>query len=270
MYETEIAAITPNLIAVTAYSQSSKSIVYLTRTSAGWGSAQTVSSASYEYLDLGFDQGDVAIAYFNSSDDLMVSYSLCGDGSQSEFEECDDGNSDETDACTSECQLNCGDGTVQTDEECDDGNASNMDECTTSCKNAVCGDGYVWYHKESCDDSNTTDGDWCGSNCKTESPPTADAGVDQNVRWKIGYSKPPQVYLSGLGTDPERETITLSWTMTSVPGGSTVTTASIINATNPRPAFQPDVAGTYNVTLTVTDADGHKTSNDVNVVVRRY
>lgn len=255
MYYTDIKAITPDLIAVVAYSYAANSVVYFTRTSSGWGTAQTVALASHEYLDLGVDDGDVAVSYFDTSNNLIVSYSLCGDGTKSDFEECDDGNTVDDDTCTNECQLNCGDGIVQSGEECDDGNSSNIDDCTNSCKKAVCGDGFVLYPHEQCDG-----GDRCDSSCKTKVVPIATAGPDQTIRWKIAYSIAPWVYPNGSGSyDPDLDSFTFAWTMTNVPTlpkASALTTASIINATNPRPAFRPDVRGDYVLTLTITDADG--------------
>jgi hypothetical protein len=60
-----------------------------------------------------------------------------------------------------------------------------------------------------------------------------------------------QIQLNGGGsTDPNGDTLTYSWVMTSKPGGSAST---LSNATSITPLFTPDVAGTYVLTLTVSD-----------------
>jgi hypothetical protein len=59
------------------------------------------------------------------------------------------------------------------------------------------------------------------------------------------------ITLNGSGSsDPNGDAITYAWTMTSRPGGST---AILIGSTTIRPTFTPDVAGTYVVTLVVSD-----------------
>lgn len=250
LYNTDIAAITPDLIAVTAFDYVASNAVYFTRTDAGWSSATTVGAARYQYLDMNEFEGNVAISYYGaSSSSLSVSYSLCGDGSRSDFEECDDGNATDGDGCSLTCEeeAECGNGTVQTGEECDDGN--------------------------------TTDGDWCGSDCRTELAPIANAGADQTMFTLFSLLAPGRtVTLNGsLSSDPEGESLSFAWTMTSVPRGglitgfrsSSLTTANIANANTASASFNPDVVGTYVLTLTVTDADGHSASDTVSIVVRR-
>ncbi|MBD3203005.1 MAG: VWA domain-containing protein [Candidatus Lokiarchaeota archaeon] len=58
----------------------------------------------------------------------------------------------------------CGNGVYEPDlgEECDDGNDNNYDSCTNDCRNAVCGDGYLFYSDgEECEPPETTDNHDC-------------------------------------------------------------------------------------------------------------
>ncbi|MBS0455666.1 MAG: PKD domain-containing protein [Proteobacteria bacterium] len=76
--------------------------------------------------------------------------------------------------------------------------------------------------------------------------PTADAGIDQNV--SIGTV----VTLDGsASSDPDGNTITYAWTLDSKPANST---ATIVDASSPRPSLTPDQAGTYTASLVVTDS----------------
>lgn len=173
IYDTDIEVVSPNIIAAAAYSNSLRSIVYFTRTTSGWGAAQTVAAASYQFLDLGTDNGDVAISYFDSSNNLNVSYSLCGDSSQSDFEECDDGNNTNGDGCDEACvvEIQCGNGNIDLGEDCDDANGIETDSCTSSCIAARCGDNLIWSTDggtETCDDGNTVPDDGCSTTCQTE------------------------------------------------------------------------------------------------------
>jgi len=75
--------------------------------------------------------------------------------------------------------------------------------------------------------------------------PVADAGPDQ------GVSVWTPVTLDGTASrDPEGAALTFLWTLTAVPAGST---AALSGATVPAPGLTPDVAGTYEVSLTVND-----------------
>jgi YD repeat-containing protein len=79
-------------------------------------------------------------------------------------------------------------------------------------------------------------------------PPIADAGSDRNVKVSTG------VMLDGSDSyDPERGTITFQWTFTNVPAGSSITDASLSDATSAKPTFTPDVEGIYTLNLTVSD-----------------
>lgn len=65
-------------------------------------------------------------------------------------------------------------------------------------------------------------------------------------------------------TDPENDALTYNWTFTSRPAGSAATLGA---ATTPSASFAPDVAGTYQVTLTVSDFLGAGTPALVPIVV---
>jgi len=76
-------------------------------------------------------------------------------------------------------------------------------------------------------------------------PPVADAGPDQGVTvWT-------PVTLDGTASrDPEGAALAFTWAFTSLPAGST---AALSAASDPAPAFTPDLEGTYALTLTVND-----------------
>jgi hypothetical protein len=77
------------------------------------------------------------------------------------------------------------------------------------------------------------------------SPPTANAGSDQNVT--VGEV----VQLNGGGSsDPDGNNLSYSWTMVSRPAGSA---ATLQNATSATPSFTADVGGTYVLRLIVND-----------------
>lgn len=79
-------------------------------------------------------------------------------------------------------------------------------------------------------------------------PPVANAGVSQSViHWNI-------VILDGSNSfDPDADMITYQWNVLSVPAGSSVTGASLSDATSPMPSFTPDTTGDYVFELTVSD-----------------
>jgi hypothetical protein len=80
------------------------------------------------------------------------------------------------------------------------------------------------------------------------SPPVADAGLDQNV--VTGQL----VTLNGSKSyDPEGAMITFLWTFVEVPWGSSVTNASFSDDTSAKPAFTSDVNGAYKLRLMVND-----------------
>ena len=88
--------------------------------------------------------------------------------------------------------------------------------------------------------------------------PTANAGADQSV------NLPATVNLSGSATDPDGDTVDFSWAFVSRPAGSA---ATLTNPTSATPSFVADLAGTYDIRLTVNDGHGHTDTDDVRVVV---
>jgi outer membrane protein assembly factor BamB len=93
--------------------------------------------------------------------------------------------------------------------------------------------------------SNGGDGGTETQNGEVNTPPVADAGSDQSVQTGS------LVTLDGsASTDPDGDTLTYNWTITSRPGGSAVG-LSLSNTVNPE--FTPDVDGTYVISLVVND-----------------
>lgn len=84
--------------------------------------------------------------------------------------------------------------------------------------------------------------------------PLVDAGPDRTE--PLGT----MVALSGDAFDAEGDVMTFAWTFASVPSGST---AILTGADTPSPTFGTDELGTYNLTLTVTDANGAVDSDSV-------
>lgn len=80
---------------------------------------------------------------------------------------------------------------------------------------------------------------------KADNPPVANAGPDPSVR--IGST----VILNGSGSsDPDGDTITYSWSISSKPKGSK---AKLTNLKSVSPTFIADKKGKYVVSLTVND-----------------
>lgn len=78
--------------------------------------------------------------------------------------------------------------------------------------------------------------------------PVAEAGPDEE------WSPLDVVQLDGTGSyDPDGTVVAMDWTMLSAPAGST---ASLDDATAPKPSFFADLAGDYVFELTVQDDDG--------------
>jgi hypothetical protein len=79
-------------------------------------------------------------------------------------------------------------------------------------------------------------------------PPVANAGAEQVVA--VGAP----VTLSGsASTDPNGDTLTYQWSLTTRPNSST---AALTNPNTVGPTFTPDLAGFYVATLTVNDSKG--------------
>jgi hypothetical protein len=91
----------------------------------------------------------------------------------------------------------------------------------------------------------------------TNTPPVANAGANQSVA--IGQT----VTLNGTGsTDAEHDPLTYSWTLMTVPAGSSATLTGASTAT---PVFVPDVLGTYVAQLIVND--GYASSSPATVTI---
>jgi hypothetical protein len=87
--------------------------------------------------------------------------------------------------------------------------------------------------------------------------PGADAGPDQNVVISA------TVNLSGSGTDPDGDTLIFSWAFVSRPAASA---AALTNPGSQNATFVADVAGTYDVRLTVSDDLGGSNTDNVRIV----
>ncbi|MGH8491341.1 MAG: tandem-95 repeat protein [Gammaproteobacteria bacterium] len=81
--------------------------------------------------------------------------------------------------------------------------------------------------------------------------PVANAGPDANAL----TGQPATLDGSG-SSDPNGDMITFFWRFLSLPPGSNLTDASIVNPNTPAPSFTPDVDGAYELELTVTDPGG--------------
>ena len=89
-------------------------------------------------------------------------------------------------------------------------------------------------------------------------PPTANAGVDQNV------VAGTVVTLDGsTSTVDIRQTLTYAWTLTTKPANSTATLSS---STSAKPTFTADIAGTYVAALVVNSGTVNSGSDAVSVV----
>lgn len=92
--------------------------------------------------------------------------------------------------------------------------------------------------------------------------PVANAGTDQNV--KTGSL----VHLDGSGsTDEDGDTLTYSWSLISIPAGSS---ATLSDSTGYNPSFTADVEGTYIITLVVNDGKLDSAADQVTVVAPGY
>jgi alpha-tubulin suppressor-like RCC1 family protein len=90
-------------------------------------------------------------------------------------------------------------------------------------------------------------------------PPIASAGAAQNVR------AGSVVTLDGSASfDPNGDTITYAWTLTSKPDGSA---AALSLSTSATPSFIADMAGTYVASLTVNDGQVNSTATTVVILV---
>lgn len=92
------------------------------------------------------------------------------------------------------------------------------------------------------------------------SPPTADAGLDQNVtQWSM-------VQLNGsASSDPNGDPLTYSWSVVSSPGYNYT---ALTGANTAAPSFSADRAGTYVLSLTVYDGYSVSQPDTITVVVK--
>ncbi len=115
------------------------------------------------------------------------------------------------------------------------------------------------------DDNNTGGGDDAGSQGDTAVVGDGGGGGDDGGGGDGGTDSGPgvhanasdvSVYLGQIaqldGSTSAPPGATLTWTVDTVPGGSAITTASVLNANGPKPTFTPDVVGDYVLKLTVT------------------
>lgn len=91
-------------------------------------------------------------------------------------------------------------------------------------------------------------------------PPVADAGADQAT---CGLG--PVTLDGSASSDPDGDALTWSWSFADLPEGSALTDADLAGSDTPTPSFTPDVPGTWNLTLVVSD--GTSTASDTVQVV---
>lgn len=97
------------------------------------------------------------------------------------------------------------------------------------------------------------------SSSSSNSTPVANAGSDQSVA--VGS----YVTLNGSGSyDSDGDTISLTWSFTSKPGGSS---AALSNTAIVNPLFFADVEGNYVVSLVVNDGENQSTTDLVTINV---
>ncbi|MEO6666865.1 MAG: CARDB domain-containing protein, partial [Nitrospiria bacterium] len=78
--------------------------------------------------------------------------------------------------------------------------------------------------------------------------PVAHAGPD-----RLGFVGQSVTMDGSASSDPDGDLLTFAWSFVSVPTGSQVTDAALINATTTAPSFIPDADGTYMLSLVVHD-----------------
>ena len=119
-------------------------------------------------------------------------------------------------------------------------------------------DGYYSYDLTVCDSMYCSGPDSVAVNAAALNvPPNANAGHDQKV-----LTGQPVLLDGSKANDPDNGPVPLIylWSFLSVPAGSLLTDASIINKETPLPGFTPDIDGEYRFDLSVSD--GTSTSHD--------
>jgi len=97
----------------------------------------------------------------------------------------------------------------------------------------------------------------------TDQRPVAAASPDQLV--DVGV---PVQFDATASTDPNNDAITVSWTLVSVPGRSTLTQADLIDATTPFVQFTPDTPGAFVLELVANDGSADSLPDIARAVVR--
>lgn len=69
-------------------------------------------------------------------------------------------------------------------------------------------------------------------------------------------------------SDPNGEALSYSWELTSVPSGSSLTTADLLDNNTAEPIFTPDIAGDYIFTLNITNSSGLWNSSQQTITIR--
>ena len=87
--------------------------------------------------------------------------------------------------------------------------------------------------------------------------PVANAGADQSVNVGVAVT-----LNGGVSSDADGDTITYSWSFTTKPSGST---AALSGATSANPTFTADKAGTYVVSLIVSDGTLNSSPDTVTI-----
>ena len=101
----------------------------------------------------------------------------------------------------------------------------------------------------------------CGGGGGGNSPPVANAGLDQ----ASGVLTGDVVVLDGsASSDPDGDALTYVWSLTTMPPGST---AALSDPFSDKPTFAADKAGTYIAQLIVNDGKTESAADDVNVTV---
>jgi hypothetical protein len=100
-----------------------------------------------------------------------------------------------------------------------------------------------------------------------ESAPTAVPDYDAS---SLLTTCSPLVLDGSASFDPDGDPIYYDWELSGAPSGSATTTADIVNTTDARPTFHPDLAGDYTFTLTVNDggADSRPASITISITDR--
>ncbi|MFP4376493.1 MAG: Ig-like domain-containing protein [Spirochaetales bacterium] len=101
--------------------------------------------------------------------------------------------------------------------------------------------------------SNPTGGPGGGGGMQQNQPPAIDGTLT------TGGMVDGQIDLDASATDPDGDALAFSWTFLSLPAASSLTDADIENATSLYASFTPDVAGTYELQLSVSDGEATTT-----------